>query len=496
MPSVQTVSGSGNFKDASLISFSYSEDATPVSPAELNGGTGQVTAQLVSDDTTRGTRIAINNEASLSDEDYGDINFTIKRLSINEGLVTLTGETLQAKLDVNITAPPYGSDAGGYTLATAITDYCGLVGVDVNFEAGLLAKIELIDVDFMGWSGNLWEHLKMLCAAYPIDADGNFMEMYITGNQLWVRQAVSTTLDTAGIISSESIEIDNYDAAQTVTLAKYSTDYRQYDLIRQQGIENQNFANLDLVSITDSFQVKANEKITRRILVNASLEYVENPIAVQSISFPVTASQYVIVGKDDVPLTPSQWYSQGGAVDVSLTENPNEIEITITGANYPELEPFKIGVESSGGQDYPAFYLIGTGVFFERTEHTIYTGAPATDDASATLIDNPFIVNDEVFWHSASKIAAELCGPKFILSQSIPSGVQFGVATGSIVGAFDAKFRIDKSSFSQSEVSIQGSSYMTFDDFNAVWDGATLEDVSISMDGMSYNEFNIVALTR
>lgn len=496
MPSLQTVSGSGDFKDASLISFSYAEDATPISPANLNGGTGQVSAQLVQNEATRGSRIAINNEALLSDEEYGNINFTIKKLSLNEGLVSVNGSTIQAKLDVERVAQPQGSDAGGYNLYEAIVYYCGLVDVVPNFEAGLQAQLELIDIDFIGWKGNVWEYLKMLCSAYPIDEDGSLLEMYIVEDQLWFRQALSTTLQTSDLISSESIEIDAYDASQTVKLVKYSTDYRADSLIRQQNIDSFNYANLELVSITDSFQVQANEKITRRVLINASLESIEAPIPVQSIVFPVTYSQYVIVGKDEIPLTAAQWEGQGGLVEVSLTENPNEIEITITGANYPELEPFKIGVESSGGEDYPAFYLRGTGVFFEKTEHTLYTGAPESEIGEATLIDNPFITSDEIFWGAAARINRELCGPTFSLNQSIPTGIEFGTTTGSIVEAFDSKFRIDKTNFGQSGVTIQGSSYVTFADFDAVWSGDDISDFNTSMNGLTFNEFSIAALTK
>ena len=496
MPSLQTVSGSGDFKDASLISFSYAEDATPISPAKLNGGTGQVTAQLVQNESTRGSRIAINNEALLSDEEYGDINFTIKKLSLNDGLVTIVGSTIHKKLDVTRVAMPQGSDAGGYTLYEAIIYYCGIVGVEPNFEPALQAKIELIDVDFIGWEGNVWEYLKMLCSAYPVDSEGTLMEMYITGDELWFREALSATLDTTDLISSQSIEIDAYDASQTVKVAKYATDYRANSLIRQQNIDSFNYANLELVSITDSFQVQANEKITRRVLVNASLESVEAPIAVQSIVFPITYGQYVIVGKDEIPLTSAQWEGQGGSVEVSLTENPNEIEITITGANYPELEPFKIGVESSGGEDYPAFYIRGTGVFFQKTEHLLYTGAPDSEIGEATIIDNPFIVSDDIFWSAAPRITRELCGPSFKLNQSIPAGVDFGTATGSIVQAFDSKFRVDKSNFSQTGVTIEGSSYVTFADFDAVWSSDNISDFNASMNGLTFNEFSIAALTK
>lgn len=497
MPSVKTISGSGDFKDASLISFSYSEDASPTSPSNLGGGTGQISAQLVSNDNTKGSRISINNEALLSDEEYGDVNFTIKKVSLNNGLVSIVGDTIQSRLDVERTAKPQGSDGAGYNLYEAILYYCGLVDITPNFESGLQAILEEIDTDFIGWKGNVWDYLKMLCAASLLDETTNaFLEMYIVEDELWFRLGGVNQIDTTNIISDESLEIDAFDAAQSVKVIKYNTDYRANKPIRQQNIEAFNYANLEYVSIVDSFQVTANEKITRRILVNASLESVQQPEPVQTIVLPITTGQYVIVGNDQIPIDPEQWKAQGGSVRVDITENPNEIEITITGANYPELEPFKIGVETAGGDDYPAFYIIGTGVFFEKTEHTIHTGAPASDVSEAPLIDNPFIVNDKTFWSCAVKIAQEVCGPRITLNQEIPSGLDFGTATGSIVSASDSKFRIKSTNFTNSGVSVSADSYVTFADFNSVWSGSTFAELDSSMTNISFNEFSVISLVK
>lgn len=497
MPSIETISGSGSFDGATLISFSYSEDASPLGPEDLNGGTGQVTAQLVDNEGKRGSRIAINNNVNLIDEEFGSINFDIKKVSINEGLVSIVGDTVQSKLDIDVTAPPYGSDAGGYTLATAIVDYCALAGVVPNFEAGLEAKLDLIDVDFIGWQGNLWEHLKMLCAAQPVDPDDNtLLEMYIDNDELWFREGLLNSINTDRTIVSKSLSIDVFNAAQTVNIVKYETDYRAFSLVQQQGVEAFDWANTDNVSIFDSFQVNANEKITRRVKINASLESVEQPIAVQTISLPVTYGQYVIVGKDSLPLTAAQWTGQGGSVTVSLTDTPNEIEITVVGANYPELEPFSIGVEDSGSEQYPAFYVTGTGVFFEKKEYTIYTGAPEGEDVNATTIDNPFITSDRVLWDRGAAAARSLCGPSVVLTEDVVSGFEFGSTTGAIVDAFDTKFRVNKTTFNQNGISLTGEMYAKFSDFDSVWSGATFADFNTEYSGLSFNEFAVIPLTR
>ena len=332
MPSVKTISGSGDFRDASLISFSYSEDATPTSPSNLEGGTGQVTAQLVSNENTKGSRISINNEALLSDEEYGDINFTIKKVSLNNGLVSVVGDTIQSRLDVERVAQPQGSNSSGYNLYEAILYYCNLVSIVPNFESGLQTILEAIDVDFIGWSGSVWDHLKMLCSASLLDDTTNkFLEMYIVEDELWFRLGGVNQIDTTNLISDESLEIDAFDAAQSVKVIKYNTEYKANSLIRQQNIDAFNYANLEFVSIVDSFQVTANEKITRRIQVNVSLESVQQPQPVQTIVSPITTGQYVIVGNDQIPLTAAQWTSQGGSVEVAITENLMRLRLQLSG---------------------------------------------------------------------------------------------------------------------------------------------------------------------
>lgn len=500
MPSVQTISGSGSFKDATLISFSYSEDASPDNPADLNGGTGQVNVQVVEEAGSRGSLIAINNEVQLSDEIFGEVSFKVRQVSVNQGLVTLVGETVESLLDQDVTAPPYGSPSGGYTLYTAIVDYCGLVGVTPNFEAGLEERLDTINVDFIGWRGNLWEHLKMLCAAWPIDVDNNtLLEMYIKDNELWFREGLVSEVDLSDRTSSSSITINSHDAAQSFTMARYITDYRSDALVRQEGAQNAGFANLENVSITDSMQVNALEKLVRRVRINASLEQVNTPVPVYSIStVPYTGvtGEYVIIGKDGLPLTPEQWLGQGGSLTVGLTENPNEIEITIVGANYPELEPFRIGVESSGSESYPALYITGTGVFFERVEEDILTGAPSDSEATAPTIDNPFMTNENVFWTRGVAAAQHICGPSFQLNQQINDGLEFGNGLGKMVYDTGNKFRINRLTYSQSGISLTGKKYTTFADFNETWSGSTISDFNQSMSGLSFNEFTIVPLSK
>lgn len=259
-------------------------------------------------------------------------------------------------------------------------------------------------------------------------------------------------------------------------------------------------------------QVEAGQVITKRFLVNASLEEIQQPECVSAI-FPLpyagVTGQYVIVGSDDLPVSPSQWIAQGGNLTVSLTENPYEIEITVvappsvtlpTAANPAEATPapYKIGVESSGEADYPALYIVGTGVFFEKTLSAFSTGTTDTITAQdgATTIDNIFITTDADLSSRGVAAAQAACGPSVVLTQTVADAIAFGSTPGSVITAKNNKFRVASAAYNPSGISITAVPCATIGDFNSVWTGSTFSsfDGIMGSQAIKFNEFTIIPL--
>lgn len=499
MPNLEMTAGSGSFAVDGLISYSYSEDATPSNPQNLNGGSGQVNATVEAVDGPLGTRLTIGNQALLTDEDYGNLSFTVKQVSINEGVASVVGATVQDKLNVDRTALPQGSNGSGYTLYEAILYYCSLVGVTPLFETGVAAELDAIDIDFIGWQGNVWEYLKMLCAGFPVGASNKLLEMYFKDSDLWFRFGLTNSLDWSEYQSEDSISIETFDAAQEFIIYNYNTSYRANSLIRQQDAGYGPYAGNEYVSITDSLQVNAGETLVKRISINASLELVNQPRAVYSItSIPYTGTtgEYVILGNDNLPVQPAQWEAEGGRLSVALTENPNEIEVTLVGPTNAALAPYRIGAESSGNVEYPAFYVTGTGVFFDKQAYTIRTGAAATATTTSTTIDNPFITNLNHMYTRGLAAAQEICGPKYTIKKDLATGPAFGSAIGSMITDYDNKFRVTGVNFDPNGVSVTGSSYVTFADFNSSWSGRTFANFNTQMADINFTEFAVIPFYR
>jgi len=517
------VTGSGGIVPGSEISYSYSEDVSSLEPSKISGGNGQITVSAIASDENASfrahPRLLINNIMRLEDEDHGDIEFQVRKVNVNNRLVVLTGETVEAKMNVERVAQPVGGP--GATLKDAIVYYCGLVDVFPIFEDDLSDILDNHPVNYIGWRGNVWEYLKALCAGTSASTTEDVpMEMVVDVDTLKFRIAKTVNKNFTKNASSIAVDVDSFDTSRSVNINYYETEYKQNGIVREDSDADRLVGFTPGVSIQDQMQVEAGETIVKRFKINASLNSVNNPEAVASIvpiPYTGTSGQYVVVGTDDLPVQPTQWLAEGGSLTVSLTENPNEIEIRITAPEASQLQqagdpnafslaPYKIGVESAGGVDYPALYITGTGVFFERKTKRFLTGASEqyTTDLEGPEIDNIFINNMQDLSTRGVAAAQALCGPAVKISISNPADLSFKDSLGAITKHSRQKYRIESVNFSQTDASLTGSSAVSFSDFNEIWSGKTFAQFTAVMgdkvlspdDYISFNEFTAIPLNE
>ena len=395
--------------------------------------------------------------------------------------------------------------------------------IDVEFAAELSA----VPVNFIGWSGIVWDKLKELCAAFSASTSDNVgLEMVIIEDELVIRKAKQFQASLKRELSGESINIESFESARSVEVFNYNTSYGTDKVF----YENSNFDNSKpkqdrfQSSIADSMQVEAGATLRKRFTVNASFVSVNQPVCVEEITrtYPApysgTTGEYVIVGIDDLPIKPSEWNDNGGSVTVELTdENGNqlpagEVELVITApkltglpkaadTNAIAFAPYKIGVESSGEADYPALWLTGTGVFYEKKSKLFLTGSSDeyTSRAEGPTIDNIFITND--FTASSRGVAAAQanCGPKINLNQQVHKGFAFGdVGAMQVIGL--NQYRINSANFSDSSVSLTSEASLELSQWNEIWTGLTFEDFNNTVldpalfpdAALKFNEFTVI----
>lgn len=515
MTTLSSVSGNGSMPENPILTFSYSEDATPLDMNTSATGAGQVSLSMEPAEGARGSRLLINNTLEISDEYFGDLRFVARQYSENsDGVASITGETIAYKLQSYRVAPPVGG--AGADLYEAVLTYCGLADVSPVISSELQAKMQAVPVNFIGWVGNVWEYLENLCQAVSLDTDENtYLEMVVISNQLHFREALKRTTNVSDLVSGKELSVESYDASQFLTLNYYNTFYGSNRIVREQTTSRNVYAINENVSISDTLQVDAGETLVKRIKINASLESVNQPQAVETISalpYPITGGlgEYVIVGSNDIPIKPAQWTGEGGSLVVRLTDVPDEIELIITAPKSVQLEsvdgyaeevspaPYKIGVESSGGQDYPALYITGTGVFFDKKTTTLPTGADSqyAPSLSSTSIDNIFVSTKNDLVTRGIATAQAICGPNVTYSATLHEGLLFGASAGDLIEDFDTKFRISTIEYNESSASIKARAYCSFSDFNAAWSGATFANFDSENNGLLFNEFTVIPLVR
>jgi hypothetical protein len=523
-PSVTNDTGSGAVATKSIESYSYAEDVTSLDPSEISGGTGQVNfiAPARSEDklgnTHPNSNLLINNTMTLTDDARGSIRFQVKQTSNTDGFISVTGDTVQSRLNVERTAKMHGGDTGN--LLTAIQYYCELVGVTPVIDGPLSTELQEIPVNFIGWRGNVWEHLKMLCAGVSLSETENIgLEMYVDVDELVFRKAKQEVAAYDQEVETASLNVNAYEAAEEVTISNYNTSYKANGIVRDTSDTVQVMGyNPKNVSIADSMQVEAGDTITKRFTVNASLDSVNQPVCVSTITpYPYTGitGQYVVVGTDNLPISPTQWNSLGGNVTVGLTENPNEIEITITAPPVSSIEkaaggqglaPYKIGIEEADGSEYPAFYITGTGVFFDKKNIVFKTGASSslTSRSEVSAIDNPFITKRSDLAIRGIAAAQKICGPSVQLTETVVKQLPFGSTPGTMRTLDSNRFRITAAQYSADGTSITANASASISDFNSVWSGKTFAnfkstaldpDVYFS-DTLKFNEFTIIPLMK
>jgi hypothetical protein len=527
------ITGNGSIVPNSIFSYNYSEEVTSLEPSTISGATSQVnvSAIAVNSEATvphSDSKLLINNQMSLTDSDYGTVSFQVKGVSKNLEIVSIAGDTVQSRLNVEVLAEPQGGPEAN--LLTAIVYYCELAGVTPIIQEPFASEIEIVPVNFIGWRGILWDKLKQLCAGFSANTEDNVgLEMVIINDELIFRKARQLDVALDRNLVGDSISIESFESAKSVTVVTYDTRYEENEVFYDLSNFETGGSALDKFqsSIADSMQVNPGETLRKRFTVNATFNSVNQPECVEQIDrvFPDPYEggtgrngEYVIVGTDDLPIKPEQWTGNGGSLTVELTDEsgeplpPGEIDLVIKAPRIGSLPkaadpadiafaPYKIGVESSGGTDYPALWLTGTGVFYEKKQRLLLTGSADeyTSEQEGATVDNIFI-NDNNNASSRGVAAAQAnCGPRISVNRQVAQGLQFG-DIGSMFIAGLNKYRIESLSFNDSSISLVATPSFIIEEWNEIWDGKTFEDFeTIILDPelfpeetLRFNEFTII----
>jgi len=429
-----------------LFSYSVTEDSTPLNPADATGSVGQASISAVA---TNDSISFVGTDVVLADPARGRLQMEVKSVSVAGGRATFGTDSLLGRLNTERTMPPMMN----VSLYYAFSQYLQLSGIGASMIAPDPIYLERM-VSFPGWRGNVWDHVKMLNVAMRTETaliDGIIVlrEPSERGMSLFSTASVGQT-----------VSIEN--AAQTVEIYQYGTKVIQDAVIFEAD---------------SAYNVDVNGQTKTLLQLDSSLIGVSTPGPMSENMEPdIYDGGYRVSGSDGLPIPVQWWNDNGGKITTRITENPYEIEVTITGptSDYLGKAPFRI---AEGLEGYPALQIRGTGVAFDKKLITLRTGASAatTSTVVGVTVDNLFMTTKAQALTAGLEAACSFAGPKktltFSQKQYDKGEQEFGNIAGSMIGFGTSIYRVRSTTINSSSISGAAESRVTFADFNRVYGG-------------------------
>lgn len=451
---------------SNLRSFSVQEDATTIDPSNYSGGAGQVTVEALE---AGNSLLALSKQMYLADDDSGIVRTTVRDVSTNDGMLTLTADSVLGLFNAQRTAAPQVG-----TLRQALSYYMGLVGITngLRIEGDLATRV----VAYPGWVGNMWDNIKQILSAEQI-------EMTVVLDDVVVRP-LRTRVASLRNGTTISRSVNKQSAARQVEVFWFNntpiTNGEVYPVPSEEERPSPQ-------------QVEANEITTFTIQMDASLSSVNQPVCVDWVddrSYANSQGVYSVVGTDGLPVTAAQWRAQGGNLSVAITDDPSIIEVTVKGPSDTRLSPYRIAMSS--GNYYNSLHITGTGVAWKKESTILDTGVENTtnsEDIGAT-VENPFISTYAKALTAGQQTARAYSMTHTINGNVVRDGAQlFGNVAGSRIITPDSNYRINSVTVGPEGTSFEGSEDTTMADFNAVWVGKTMAEFNAFWQGKSQQEF-------
>jgi hypothetical protein len=403
-----------------IVSYSVTEDSTPTDINDSSGGSSQINLSL---STGPDSDLYINDTIRIIDDGLnGFIDGTVNGVTIDQNVTSLTADSLIKKLVANIEV---GFFAG--SLADAISYYMTAANIASNkysIDPGITGN-----VIFQSYSGDLWTHLKQICALYAIDVS-------TIGDTIRFRPArqVSISLDKN---ISKSVSISNNQLAQSVEVYYYNNRYLTncqvypdvlststdiepsvvWVYVPGRGYVQTSNAfrtyNADaLIMSVDAdgyaeYEIELNANVSSLPTTqkyggdtpyyNAGTYYTggysdpynmslpNNGILLEPVDSNTTysltlggskLSYYAIAGKDGVEVTRNYWLQNGGRVECYVTSNGSKLKFKLYGPKDDALlGPFRLAFTAGDEKIYPYVKIKATSlVAFSKNLVTIPTG--------------------------------------------------------------------------------------------------------------------------
>lgn len=470
-----------------VISYTVSEEAIPLDPTNMSGGYGTLDYTKLEEP---GDSRRLYTNGSISDPIKGEYSGEIQRIEITDGTTSFTVNSGLAQFNRWVRAEPYEGELGDYFLYLA--DVCG-----VTSQIYFGANVPNPDVLIPGFNGNAWDYLRKIASLYSVKVSQ-------------IKSAIVFNSFT------ESTAWNNWETTRNVSLSTESTAERV--VVNWYDSDWKDNSEIIIPEFDDAISVDAGERLEQEFEVNGSIEYLQETPQVFDYVGPNedwtnTTGGYCVSGNDGKPITAEQWKAQGGSVKVQIGDNPSTVKVIVTGATGTDYAPYRIAATSGTSDYYNSLHIVGSGIFWEKNQFSMHTGAPqATDsDDSVQEIDDPAINTLPLAVQTAQRVSSQMCGGMQTVSAesqylnrpnqwdnsdgSLDMYDQsFGNVVGSRMTGSEVNYRITSTTTTAENISYDMEVFTTVEDWNNfaehVASISTIADFNAWYNGYRFVDFN------
>lgn len=392
--------------------YTVQESSTPLAGGDSSGAIGTIEVE-VPELPFQPIGLNAEEELSLVDTRLGSTIGVTREVSHSRK--SATGYSVMAsnrlgEFNIEAQVLPFSG-----RLEDAFRYYCSIA----NIDTGILVDPALANrqVNFLGWNGNLWNHMKMMATA--ISADLNLISNNVVLRPVRLFDAIrNRNVDS-------SATIDSTDLARKQEVIWYPSQYVERGLVYPDGGWRSDVAPLS-VSAGETVEVTLDSSKE----VFASIFDIEQPVAQSFVSMTHSSSSvYSVVGDDGLPIPPAQWRDYGGSVSVRIGDDTQSLVVTLKGANGlfqsngQPMKVFRIGIASgtSSSDTYSTLRIVGRYISTRPQSIVLPTGVPdfRTGQEFAPTIDNPFLNTLESAYSAGVRGARRYAGRRMSVTASV-----------------------------------------------------------------------------
>lgn len=394
-------------------SYRVTESSTPLAGGDSSGSVGSIEISTENVPLLP-AGMNVGDSISLIDTYRGSTLGTIREVGDDEntaGGYSVSADTRLGEFVIEARVSPFTG-----RLEDAFRYYCSLANIDTNIVVdNALANIQ---VNWPGWSGNLWNQLKEMATA--VGADLNLISNNIVLRPVRLFEAIQDrNTDT-------SVTTDGLDLALKQEVMWYQNEYVPNGLIYPSGGFRTDITPLSVAAgETQEYTLDSNSD------VNSSIFSIIQPVPVNSLGpNDNTTSAYAVIADDNIIIPAAQWTAFGGKVEVEIGEDSRSLIVRITGAQglYTSkgvlATTFRLAVSAdSTTSTYQALRIVGSHISIKQNSLILPTGVPEfrTGQEFAPTIDNQFITSLEAAYTAGVRGARRYAGRNIVLSANVVS---------------------------------------------------------------------------